>query len=32
VTQEHIDGKNAVFDTPLGFVERMAKVDNVVTI
>jgi len=32
VTEADLAGKNAVFDTPLGFVERMADVDNVVSI
>jgi len=32
VTQADLDGKNAVFDTPTGFVERAAVVDNVITI
>jgi hypothetical protein len=32
VTQEDLESKNAEWDTPLGFVERMAVVDNVVTI
>jgi hypothetical protein len=32
VTQQDLEGKNARFDTPLGFVERLAAVDNVVTI
>jgi hypothetical protein len=32
VTEADIANKNAVFDTPLGFVERMAEADNTVTI
>jgi len=32
VTKEDLEGKNAEFDTHLGFVQRIAEVDNVVTI
>jgi hypothetical protein len=32
VTQADLEGKNAQFDTPSGFVQRIVDVDNVVTI
>jgi hypothetical protein len=32
VTKADLEGTTAVFDTPLGFVQRMAQVDNVVSI
>jgi hypothetical protein len=32
VTEADIEGKNAEWDTPDGFVKRMTQVDNVITI
>jgi len=32
VTEADLEGKNAQFDTPLGFVQRAAVVDNVISV
>jgi len=32
VTEAALEGKNATFDTPTGFVERAVEVDNVITV
>jgi hypothetical protein len=32
VTEADLEGKNAEWDTPAGFVERAAVADNVITI
>jgi len=32
VTEAELEGANAVFDTPSGFVQRSVEVDNVITI
>jgi len=32
VTEADLESTGAVFDTPTGFVERMAEVDNVITV
>jgi len=32
VTEAGLEGKNAMFDTSTGFVERAVEVDNVITV